>query len=80
LLGLSQCALISTLMRSRYLRIFAPAALFFVLLVGTGSGQNTTLISLDQAIDLALAHNHSMKASGPDSSESGAGDYREPAP
>jgi outer membrane protein, heavy metal efflux system len=49
-------------MRSRYFRIFAPSAMFFVLLVGAGSGQNTTLISLDQAIDLALAHNHSIKA------------------
>src|ERR1022692_1020069 len=49
-------------MRSRYFRIFAPAAMFFLLLVGAGSGQNTTLISLDQAIDLALAHNHSIKA------------------
>ncbi len=49
-------------MRSRYFRIFAPAAFFFPLLVGTGEGQNTTLISLDQAIDLALAHNHSIKA------------------
>ena len=36
--------------------------MFFLLLVGAGSGQNTTLISLDQAIDLALAHNHSLKA------------------
>ena len=41
--------------------MFAPAAMFF-LLVGAGSGQNTTRISLDQAIDLALAHNHSLKA------------------
>ena len=49
-------------MRSRYFRIFAPAAIFFSLLVGTGVGQNATLISLDQAIDLALAHNHSIKA------------------
>src|ERR1700688_2074428 len=49
-------------MRSRYFRIFAPAAMFFLLLVGAGSGQNTTLISLDQAIDLALAHNHTLKA------------------
>jgi cobalt-zinc-cadmium efflux system outer membrane protein len=31
-------------------------------LAGTGSGQNTTRITLDQAIDLALAHNHSLKA------------------
>jgi hypothetical protein len=37
-----------------------PGAMFF-LLVGAGSGQNTTRISLDQAIDLALAHNHSSK-------------------
>ena len=42
--------------------MFAPAGIFFLLLVGVGSGQNTTLISLDQAIDLALAHNHSIKA------------------
>src|SRR5580692_5920064 len=49
-------------MRSRNFRMFAPAGIFFLLLVGVGSGQNTTLISLDQAIDLALAHNHSIKA------------------
>src|ERR1035441_458824 len=60
--GTSQCALISPLMRFRYLRISALAAICLVLLVGAGSGQNTTLISLDQAIDLALAHNHSLKA------------------
>ena len=36
--------------------------MFFLLLVGAGSGQNTTLISLDQAIDLALAHNHALLA------------------
>jgi cobalt-zinc-cadmium efflux system outer membrane protein len=34
----------------------------FFLLVGTGSGQNTRWITLDQAIDLALTHNHSLKA------------------
>ena len=49
-------------MPSRYFRIFALVATLFLLLVGAGSGQNTTLISLDQAIDLALAHNHSIKA------------------
>ena len=49
-------------MRSRYFRKLAPGAVFFLLLLGEGSGQNTTLISLDQAIDLALAHNHSIKA------------------
>jgi cobalt-zinc-cadmium efflux system outer membrane protein len=42
--------------------MLAPAAIFFLLVVGEGSGQNTTLISLDQAIDLALAHNHSIQA------------------
>ena len=34
LLRHSQRALISTLMRSRYFRIFALAAMFFLLLVG----------------------------------------------
>jgi cobalt-zinc-cadmium efflux system outer membrane protein len=58
----SRSALISTLMRSRHLRLLAPVAMFFLVLVEAGSGQNTTLISLDQAIDLALAHNHSIQA------------------
>jgi cobalt-zinc-cadmium efflux system outer membrane protein len=49
-------------MRSRYSRTLAPAATFFLLLVAASVGQNTTLISLDQAIDLALAHNHSIRA------------------
>src|SRR5580693_506412 len=49
-------------MRSRYFRIFAPAAILLLLLVGAVTAQNTTLISLDQAVDLALAHNHSIKA------------------
>jgi len=49
-------------MLSRYLRIFALAAIFLLPLVGAVNAQNTTLISLDQAIDLALAHNHSIKA------------------
>ena len=38
------------------------AAAFLFLLVAAGSGQNTTRITLDQAIDLALAHNHSLRA------------------
>jgi outer membrane protein, heavy metal efflux system len=49
-------------MASRYLRILQRAAIFLLLLVGAASAQNTTLISLDQAIELALAHNHSVKA------------------
>src|ERR1700739_2408734 len=51
-----------TFMRSRCSLAVAVAATLCLLLVGQGSGQNTTLISLDQAIDLALAHNHSIKA------------------
>jgi cobalt-zinc-cadmium efflux system outer membrane protein len=43
-------------------RIIALAALFF-LLTGAGSGQTPTRITLDQAIDLALTHNHSLQAS-----------------
>jgi cobalt-zinc-cadmium efflux system outer membrane protein len=49
-------------MPDSYVRIFALATIFLLLLVGVVSAQNTTLISLDQAIDLALAHNHSIKA------------------
>jgi hypothetical protein len=41
--------------------MFAAAAMFF-LLMGAGIGQNTTRVTLDQAIDLALAHNHSLQA------------------
>src|SRR5271154_3406931 len=49
-------------MRSRYFRIPAPVATFFLMLIGTCLGQNRTNISLDQAIDLALTHNHSLQA------------------
>ena len=42
--------------------MFTAAAMFFLLLVGQAAGQATTLISLDRAIELALAHNHSIKA------------------
>ncbi len=48
-------------MRFTWFCVLAPVAVFFLLL-GAGNGQNTTLISLDNAIDLALAHNHSLKA------------------
>ena len=48
-------------MRSRFWRLFILATML-LLVVGTGSGQNTTRITLDQAIDLALVHNHSLKA------------------
>ena len=51
-----------TLMRSRCSPAVAVAATICLLLVEAGAGQNTTRISLDQAIDLALVHNHSIKA------------------
>ena len=54
--------MISILMRATYSRMFALAGLFFLLLVRAARAQNATLITLDQAIDLALAHNHSIKA------------------
>jgi outer membrane protein, heavy metal efflux system len=41
--------------------MLAAAAVLFPL-VGACSGQNPTRITLDQAIDLALTHNHSLKA------------------
>lgn len=42
--------------------MLASAGVSILLLAGVMLGQNPTLISLDQAIDLALAHNHSLKA------------------
>lgn len=49
-------------MHCKYFRTFAPAALL-ILLAGAAVGQqNKTLITLDQAIDLALAENHTLKA------------------
>ena len=50
-------------MRSRCSVAVAVGATLCLLLVEAGTGQNTTRISLDQAIDLALAHNHAIKAS-----------------
>lgn len=49
-------------MRSRLLLKFAATALLFPLAGSTAAGQGPTLISLDQAIDLALAHNHALRA------------------
>ncbi len=66
-------------MRCRHFRKLALAAIFMSL-EGASVGQNTTLISLDQAIDLALAHNHALQATRTtDSAEPGAGDHRESA-
>jgi outer membrane protein, heavy metal efflux system len=50
-----------TVRRSRRFQILALAGSFLLLLHGVAVGQNT-MITLDQAIDLALAHNHSLKA------------------
>ncbi|MGC2183542.1 MAG: TolC family protein [Terriglobales bacterium] len=49
-------------MRSLSLRRLAWLGILLLLLPGVGVGQNTTLVGLDQAIDLALAHNHALKA------------------
>ena len=47
-------------MRSRLFLRFAATALLLPLAAAVG--QSNTLISLDQAIELALAHNHALKA------------------
>src|ERR1700690_3384226 len=52
-------------MRFRYSRLSyrtCATAAMFLLLVGAAGGQTTTRITLDQAIDLALTHNHSLQA------------------
>jgi cobalt-zinc-cadmium efflux system outer membrane protein len=49
-------------MHPQWFRRLAAAATFFLLLVGVGVSQNKQLITLDEAIDLALLHNHAMKA------------------
>jgi len=50
-------------MRPRHLRIIVLGALAWLLaLVPTVAGQSPVLITLDQAIDLALVHNHALKA------------------
>jgi len=54
--------LILTPMRLPCVLMFAIAATLFPVLVETAAGQIPTLISLDQAIDMALAHNHTLKA------------------
>jgi cobalt-zinc-cadmium efflux system outer membrane protein len=49
-------------MRPRHSRISILVAATLLLLVPAIEGQTPTLITLDQAIDLALTHNHSLKA------------------
>ena len=47
--------------RTAYPR-FAAALAVVVALAGIAAGQSPTVLSLDQAIDLALTHNHALKA------------------
>ena len=49
-------------MGSLCFRICSLSGVLFLLLSLTAVGQSKTLISLDEALDLALAHNHSLKA------------------
>src|SRR5580698_10012618 len=49
-------------MRSRLFLRVAATAVLFPLAGGVALGQGPTLIPLDQAIDLALAHNHALRA------------------
>lgn len=48
-------------LRPRRIPLFAVTA-SFLLLAGIAAAQTPALVSLDQAIDLALAHNHALKA------------------
>ena len=47
----------------RRIRRLACQTVLFSLLTGTALAQHQTLITLDQAINLAMVHNHAMKAS-----------------
>jgi len=49
-------------MQLRLFLRFALVAMLVPLIGGAAAGQGTALISLDQAIELALAHNHALKA------------------
>ena len=59
--GLNQRGPMSTQIRRLYFGPFVMASIL-LLLVGPGMGQSTTLITLDQAVDLALAQSPSIKA------------------
>jgi outer membrane protein, heavy metal efflux system len=49
-------------MPARFFLKFAATAMLFPLAGSTAAGQGPTLISLDQAIQLALEHNHDLRA------------------
>ena len=48
-------------LRAQWLSLFT-AGVVLLSLQSVGFAQTTTSITLDQAIDLALAHNHALKA------------------
>ncbi len=49
-------------MHSRNIPAFTIAAVLLLMLAGTAVGQNPTRITVDEAIHLALEHNHALKA------------------
>ena len=49
-------------MHLRCIRVVAFGGAVCLLLAATAAGQSTKLITLDEAVDLALTHNHSLKA------------------
>ncbi len=49
-------------MRSKLFLKLAATAVLVPVAAGMAAGQGTKLVSLDQAIELALAHNHALKA------------------
>ena len=55
------CRSVSAPRRTAYRRFVAALAVV-VALAGIAAGQSPTVLSLDQAIDLALTHNHALKA------------------
>jgi cobalt-zinc-cadmium efflux system outer membrane protein len=55
------CRAVSAPRRTAYRRFLAALAVV-VALAGIAAGQSPTVLSLDQAIDLALTHNHALKA------------------
>ena len=55
-------ALRRSLVSTKRSPVWALTGAIYLLLSGAGYAQNTTSIDLDKAIELALAHNHSLKA------------------
>src|SRR5689334_10000180 len=51
-------------LQARIAKTFVSATLALVCLSGVCPGQAQTRITLDEAIDLALAHSHTLKAAG----------------